>query len=89
MPIIHCTFLSGTLHRAPWWAPWYSVGPLVYQGAQCPPCGVVCICVGRGAFLPKSVATVWNVMAAAHEDMTAPIARHTIVIQIPVAVHYL
>jgi hypothetical protein len=29
------------LHRAPWWAPWYSVGPLVYQGAQCPPGGVV------------------------------------------------
>ena len=45
MPIVYCTFLSGTLHRAPWWAPWwapwYSVGPLVYQGAQCPPCGVV------------------------------------------------
>jgi hypothetical protein len=50
--------------------------------------GTLCLCVGRGSFLPKSVATVWNVMEQAHEDMSAPLARHTIVIQIPTAVHY-
>jgi len=43
--------------------------------------------VGRGVILPKSVDTVWKVMEKAHQDMTGPLIRHTIVMEIPLNVH--
>ncbi len=41
---------------------------------------------GRGAILPKSVASIWVVLTTTHESMSANLQRHTVVIPIPVEV---
>ena len=38
---------------------------------------------GRAALLPKSIDTVWSVMAAAHRNMSDAIMRKTVVLPIP------
>jgi hypothetical protein len=41
------------------------------------------IVIGRGVLLPKDVSTLWNILEAAHENMTAKISYKTVVIPIP------
>jgi len=43
---------------------------------------------GRAALLPKSIDTVWSVMAAAHRNMSDAIMRKTVVLPIPFEVRF-
>jgi len=48
---------------------------------------VIHLCLsGRGAILPKSGASIWDVLTTTHEAMSANLQRHTVVIPIPVEV---